>query len=116
MKLPLVLLLAVLPLPAFAQLAFDDASPQRYELKARASKIDPRAKPHPELGFIFETESGKPTDFEVASVDTRIAPRGKLVIWLMSHNGALFEQINSHGIHAIQVHYCLLYTSDAADE
>ncbi len=116
MKLPLVLLLAVLPLPAFAQLAFDDASPQRYELKARASKIDPRAKPHPELGFIFETESGKPTDFEVASVDTRIAPRGKLVIWLMSHNGALFEQINSHGIHAIQVHYANKWFSKCCQE
>ncbi len=34
------------------------------------------------------------------------APQGKLlVIWLMGHNGQLFERINSYGLHAIQVSY-----------
>ena len=42
---------------------------------------------------------------ENASVDTRVKPRGKLVIWLMGHSPALFERINSYGLHAIQVHY-----------
>ena len=40
-----------------------------------------------------------------ASVDTRVAPAGKLVIWLMGANPALFEHINSYGLHAIRVHY-----------
>jgi hypothetical protein len=38
-------------------------------------------------------------------VDTRVAPRGKLVIWLMGYNPALFERLSSYGLHAIQVHY-----------
>ena len=45
-------------------------------------------------------------DAEVENpVDTRVAPQGKLVIWLMGHNGALFDRLNSYGIHAIQPHY-----------
>jgi hypothetical protein len=38
-------------------------------------------------------------------VDTRVAPQGKLVIWLMGYNSALFERLSSYGLHAIQVHY-----------
>jgi hypothetical protein len=89
---------------ADAGLSFNDPAPKRYELKARASEIDPAAKAHPEINFLFEKD-GKPQDFENASVDTRVAPGGKLVIWLMGHNKALFERLNSYGLHAIQVHY-----------
>lgn len=83
---------------------YDDPQPKRYDLKERASKLDPRAKPHPEIDFVFE-KGGKPADFQNAVVDTRVAPRGKLVIWLMGHNGPLFERISGYGLHGIQVHY-----------
>ncbi len=85
-------------------LVYDDADPRRHELSARASELDPRARPHPEIGFVFEKE-GKPADVENAVVDTRVAPRGELVIWLMGHNRALFERLAGYGLHAIQVHY-----------
>ncbi len=104
------LLIAELALKAYvasaadAPPAFNDPKPQRYELTARASQIDPRARPHPEIEFVFE-KAGKPADTERASVDTRVAPQGKLVIWLMGYNAQLFERINSYGLHAIQVHY-----------
>ena len=89
---------------ADASLTFKDPKPQRYELTARASVIDPRAKAHPEIDFVFE-KGGKPADVENASVDTRVAPQGKLVIWLMGHSAPLFERVNSYGLHAIRVHY-----------
>lgn len=85
-------------------LTFNDPAPQRYELSARASALDPRAKEHPEIEFVFE-KGGKPADMEKASVDTRVKPQGKLVIWLMGYNGGLFERVNSYGLHAIQPHY-----------
>lgn len=92
--------------PAWAQTprSTRDPSPKRYELTARASQIDKRARSHPEIGFVFEKD-GKPADIQHASVDTRVAPQGKLVIWLMGHNGPLLERVNSYGLHAIQVHY-----------
>lgn len=89
---------------ADAPLAFRDRSPQRYQLSARAGQIDSRARPHPEINFVFEKGS-KPADVENASVDTRVKPQGKLVIWLMGYSPALFERLNSYGLHAIQVHY-----------
>ena len=58
-------------LAAEAPLAFNDPAPKRYELTARASQIDPRAKPHPEIEFVFEKD-GKPADLQHASVDTRV--------------------------------------------
>src|SRR5438046_721015 len=64
---------------ADAPLTFKDKSPQRYTLSARASVIDPKAKAHPEIDFLLEKD-GKLQDIENASVDTRVAPRGKLVI------------------------------------
>jgi hypothetical protein len=85
-------------------LSFDDPSPQRYDLTARASQIDPRAKEHPEIDFVF-TRQGRPADTERAAVDTRVPPQGKLVIWLMGYNGQLFERLTGYGLHAIQVHY-----------
>lgn len=85
-------------------LTFADAAPQRYELTARASLLDPRAGPHPEIDFVFDKD-GKPADVQHASVDTRVPPQGKLVIWLMGYNGPLFERVNGYGLHAIRVHY-----------
>ena len=87
-----------------ATLKFADPAPQRYELSARASSIDPRVQAHPEIDFVLESK-GKPADLNHASVDTSVAPQGKLVIWLMGHSAPLFERLNSYGLHAIRVHY-----------
>lgn len=84
--------------------SFAAEEPQRHQLTARASELDPLAKPHPEIDFIFEKD-GKPQDGQNAAVDTRVTSQGKLVIWLMGHSDALFERLNSYGLHAIQVHY-----------
>lgn len=79
---------------ADALLSFADDQPQRYELTARASQLDPRAQPHPEIDFVFE-KGGKPADLQHASVDTRVQPQGKLVIWLMGYSEPLFERVIS---------------------
>src|SRR5438552_14535683 len=89
---------------ADAPLTFNDPAPKRYELTGRASQIDPRARPHPEIDFVFEKD-GKPADVENATVDTRVKPQGKLVIWLMGYSAPLFERVNSYGLHALSVHY-----------
>jgi len=83
---------------------YPDPFPKRYDLKARASQIDPQAKEHPEVNFTFGTKE-KPADVERACVDTRVPDQGRLVIWLMGHNQGLFEQVSGYGLHAIQVHY-----------
>ncbi len=88
-----------------SSLVLRDPNPQHYHLTARASELDSRVKAHPEINFLIESKSGEPADLQHASVDTRVAPRGKLVIWLMGHNQQLFDRINSYGIHAIRVHY-----------
>jgi hypothetical protein len=105
-NLPLFIALLLAPILNAAEtpLTFKDPSPQRYELTARASVIDPRTKPHPEIDFVFEKD-GKPQDVENAYVDTRVAPQGKLVIWLMGNSAPLFDRLNSYGLHAIRVHY-----------
>lgn len=84
--------------------ADNDSSAMRYELTARASQIDSRTRPHPEIEFVFEKD-GKPQDVQHAVVDTRVKPRGKLVIWLMGHSAPLFERLSGDGFHAIRVHY-----------
>jgi hypothetical protein len=113
MKSPAQLALNLLPLlcaasgaasAADAPLKFADPKPQRYTLTARASQVDPRARAHPEIEYLFE-KGGKPADTQNASVGTRVAPQGRLVIWLMGHSAPLFERVNSYGLHAIQVHY-----------
>ncbi len=83
---------------------FNDPQPQRYTFKARASALDPSAREYPAIKFMFGT-ADKPEDLEQAAVDTRVAPQGKLVIWLMGYNEPLFERLNSYGLHAIQVSY-----------
>jgi hypothetical protein len=89
---------------ADAPLTFKDPKPQRYELTARASELDPRVQAHPEIDFLIE-KGGKPADVENATVDTRVKPQGKLVIWLMGYSAPLFERLNSYGLHAIRPHY-----------
>lgn len=88
------------PAPAYA-----DKTPQRYHLSKRASEIDPRAREHPAIDFVFKDKAGKVQDLEHAVVDTRVAPRGRLVIWLMGYGAPLFDRLGDYGLHAIQVHY-----------
>ena len=83
---------------------YKDPNPAKRIFTARASHIDLAARPHPEIDFLFERD-GKPVDTQHATVDTRVAPRGKLVIWLMGHNQPLFDRLSSYGLHAIRVHY-----------
>jgi len=105
MTLPRLLpLLCLAPLLHAAPPSFNDPKPQRYELTARASEIDTRVQAHPEIDFLIENK-GKPADVQQASVDTRVAPQGQLMIWLMGHSPGLFERVNSYGIHALRVHY-----------
>jgi hypothetical protein len=91
--------------PAQSATGYKDPKPQMYRLKFRASEIDSRVQSHPEIGFLVDGKDGKPADWEHASVDTRVRPRGQLVIWLMNHNQELFDRLNSYGLHAIQVSY-----------
>ena len=91
-------------LPAADPVPAGDTKPQKYTLSERASQIDSRARSHPEIDFVFSS-GGKVQDLQQAIVDTRVAPRGKLVIWLMRHNPGLFDRLSSYGLHAIQVHY-----------
>ena len=107
--LPLeIAFLLLLPLAmvgaADAPLKFNDPKPQRYDLTARASQIDKRAKPHPEIEFVFEKD-GKPQDVQHAAVDTRVEPQGKLVMWLMGNSPQLTERVTGYGLHSIRVHY-----------
>lgn len=83
---------------------FKDPAPRRYDLSVRASQIDARARPHPEINFLLEKD-GKPQDVEHAAVDTRTQPQGKLVIWLMGYSAPLFERVSGYGLHIIRVHY-----------
>ena len=94
----------LISLLACASLGAAPAGAKLHELKARASEIDQRAKPHPEIGFVFEKD-GKAQDLQHASVDTRVPSQGKLVIWLMGHNRELFERLSGYGLNSIQVHY-----------
>lgn len=85
--------------------AYQDKTPQRYHLTKRASEIDPRVQSHPDIDFILADKAGKPRDVENAAVDTRVAPRGRLVIWLMGYSAPLFDRLGDYGLHAIQVAY-----------
>lgn len=104
---PIFALLAavVAAAPESAAPAYADAKPQRYHFTKRASEIDPRAREHPEIDFRFADKDGKVADLEHAGVDTRVAPRGRLVICLMGYSAPLFERLGDYGLHAIQVHY-----------
>lgn len=97
------------------KLRYSDRKPQEYKLSARASEIDPRAKEHPEIDFVFEKD-GKVQDLEHAVVNTRVKPRGKLVIWMMRYNSQLFDRLSRYGLHAIQVHYANRWFSKVCRE
>lgn len=101
---PLALALAFAASTAATQGA-DDPEPQLYVIKKRASEIDARTREHPEINFVFADDQGKPKDFQYAVVDTRVAPRGRLVIWLMNYRKELFDRTSSYGLHSIQIHY-----------
>ncbi len=83
--------------------SYADPKPQAYYLTERASKIDPRVKSHPEINFPL-VKDGKPRDVQSAYVDTRIKPRGKLVLALTG-GGQLFKLTKELGMHAIRVPY-----------
>lgn len=83
---------------------FNDPKPQAYHLTVRASEVDPSAKSYPDIDFTLGSKA-KPADTETADVDTRVAPRGELVVWLMGHNPVLAEKVNGYGYHHISVHY-----------
>lgn len=105
-SLLILLTLAVCnPLAGAAAPADPANGASRVEVKVRASKVDPRVKAYPEINFLIETADGKPADVEHAWVDPNVPARGQLVIWLMGHSPALFERLNSYGLHAIDVHY-----------
>ncbi len=101
----LVLLTSVSTAAEATPTAYNDATPQRYHLTARASEIDSRTRQHPAIDFVFADKAGKPVDVENAVVDTRVTPRGRLVIWLMNYGAPLFDRLGDYGLHAIQVHY-----------
>lgn len=94
-----VVLLAVTVAPA------EERASQLVVLSKRAGEIDPRAKPHPEINFVFQDAKGKPADMQHAVVDLRVPQQGKLVVWLMDYNAGLFERTAGYGLHGIQVHY-----------
>jgi hypothetical protein len=83
--------------------AYADPQPQAYSFSARASTIDPRVQSHPEINFPLEKD-GKPRDEQVAQVDTRVPPRGKLVLALIG-GGKLFKLTKELGMHAIRIPY-----------
>jgi hypothetical protein len=76
---------------------------ERVTFEARASELDPTAREYPEIKFGFGSDE-KPQDLQSASVDLGVALRGELVIWLMGDNDALFERLNSYGLHVIRPH------------
>ena len=80
-------------------------SGRRYDLAKRASEIDPAAREHREIDFVFTDDKGKPRDLQHAVVDTSVPSRGRLVIWLMDHSPGLFDRVASYGLHGIQVSY-----------
>lgn len=103
----LFLLAGIFSIPSLVLAAppYQDKNPQRYDVVKRASEIDARAKEHKEIDFVFQDKTGKAVDIQHAAVDTRVAPQGKLVIWLMGYNAGLFDRVSSYGLHGIQVHY-----------
>lgn len=44
------------------------------------------------IDFRFNDKDGKAQDPQHAAVDTRVAPRGRLVIWLMGYNAVRANQ------------------------
>lgn len=87
-----------------------------YELATRASTLDPRAGSYPEIKFLLTGKNGEPEDQESSRVDTRVASRERLVIWLMAPNKELFERLNGYGLHVIQPDYARDWFSSCCQE
>lgn len=107
MKLLPFFILTLLPGLGFAE-------PFRH--KVRASEVDSKVKSYPSIGFVLKDKKGKIQDYQNASVDPAVPSRARLAIWLMAPNQALFDRINSYGIHAIQVHYARQWFSICCQE
>lgn len=86
-------------------ISYKDSEPKVYQLSERASKIDSRVKSYPEINFILEDKKGKEKDRQFSIVNTKVKPRGKIVIWLMGRNKELFQRLADDGFHVIGVHY-----------
>ncbi|EMI54280.1 BPSS1187 family protein [Rhodopirellula sallentina] len=88
----------------------------RVRVSVRASTIDSRVRAYPEIGFLIDDDNGKPADMQQAWFDPNVPAHGRLVIWLMAHNSALFERLNGYGLHAIRVHYANKWFSKCCQE
>ena len=110
MRISLFVFLFLLGAPFVAQAS------KLHETSVRASEINPLAKEHPELNFTFAEVKGKHQDLQRAIVDTRVASRDRLVIWLMSYNGELSKYLSGLGLHLIQPHYANRWFSTVPKE
>ncbi|MGE9266553.1 MAG: BPSS1187 family protein [Verrucomicrobiales bacterium] len=105
MKVVIMMLCGLISWAGAETLRFKDRDPQRYQFQKRASELDAAVKSYPDIGFVLEDDKGKAQDTQFASVDTGVEPRGRLVIWLMGHNGGLAKELNAMGLHYLQVAY-----------
>lgn len=103
-------------LPVFADTHPSEKGKKNYVLSVRASKINSLAKEHSELNFTFAEIKGKYQDLQHAVVDTQVASRDRLVIWLMSYNRELSDYLASLGLHLIQPHYANRWFSTVPKE
>jgi hypothetical protein len=103
-------------LPVFADTHPSEKGKQNYVLSVRASTINPVAKEYPKINFTFAKVKGKYQDLQNAIVDTRVASRDRLVIWLMSYNPELSQYLSSLGLHLIQPHYANRWFSTVPKE
>jgi len=94
---------------------YNDLTPRAYFFEARASELDSHTREYPEIDFVFNKD-GKPADVQHAVVNTRVPPRGKLVIWMMRYSPSLFERLAGYGLHAIQPHYANRWFSKVCRE
>jgi len=99
-----------------ATLAIGQGPSQLQELSVRASEINPNAREHPKIRFIFKDEKGKVLDLQHAVVDASVPARGQLVIWMMGHNKELSGYLGSLGFHYIQPHYANRWFSTVPKE
>ena len=115
MKAIPLLILATL-LPVFTHTHASEEDNRNHVLSVRASVINPFAREHPEIKFTFAEVKDKHQDLQHAIVDTRVASRDRLVIWLMSYNRELSEYLASLGLHLIQPHYANRWFSTVPKE
>jgi len=115
MKAILLLVFTVL-LSVFADTHARVKDKLNHVLSVRASVINPLAKEHSEIKFTFSEVKGKHQDLQHAIVDSSVASRDRLVIWLMSYNQELSEYLASLGLHLIQPHYANRWFSTVPKE